>query len=486
MRGRVRGREPIEVGSRARSRPPRSRARTSSSGSSPGPATRSRSRTVTLSSTGSRRPTSPTSTPAATPAPATSRADHHSTRPLLHDGRQPWSQRRQPLLGPRPRRLDHRRGLCHLLAARPDRRSSKGSRPTGAGWPAAAASSPSTAGCGSRFVAGADEAGRGCLAGPLVAAAVLIDYERLSHADRRALGGLHDSKQMTEERRLEMFPAVLRAAERVSVVIRSAAGIDRRGLHVTNIEALSAALERLSPGEQATCLVDGFRLPRCAVPHRAVVQGDATSAAIAAASVLAEGDARPLHARGGARRIPAGGSRSTSATRPPSTARRSRRSGSRRCTGAPSSRSPTPSSSWPEGALSEGAFDVLEVDRAAAPVEGDADGVEADLRRSGGRSRRAAIQAVARRRIRSCLRRSTARIGRSGPKAAPARPALTSTKTRARPSRATMSSSPWRVRALRSRISQPAARRRRATRSSASRPVLRRRSVISGVQGRGT
>jgi ribonuclease HII len=140
----------------------------------------------------------------------------------------------------------------------------------------------------SRFVAGADEAGRGCLAGPLVAAAVLIDYERLSVADRRALSGLHDSKQMTEERRLEMYPCVLRAAERVSVVIRCAAGIDRRGLHVTNIEALSLALERLAPGGEAIALVDGFRLPRCAVPHRAVVQGDATSAAIAAASVIAK------------------------------------------------------------------------------------------------------------------------------------------------------------------------------------------------------
>jgi len=137
-------------------------------------------------------------------------------------------------------------------------------------------------------VAGTDEAGRGCLAGPLVAAAVLLDYESLSHTDRRALGGLHDSKQMTEERRLEMFPCVLRAAARVSVVIRSAAGIDRRGLHVTNIEALSVALERLDPPAEATCLSDGFPLPRCAVPHRAVIQGDGTSAAIAAASVLAK------------------------------------------------------------------------------------------------------------------------------------------------------------------------------------------------------
>jgi ribonuclease HII len=140
----------------------------------------------------------------------------------------------------------------------------------------------------SRFVAGADEAGRGCLAGPLVAAAVLIDYEQLSHADRRALAGLHDSKQMTVERRLEMFPSVLRAAARVCVVIRSAAGIDRRGLHVTNLEALSNALERLRPGGDTVSLVDGFALPRCAVPHRAVVQGDGTSAAIAAASVIAK------------------------------------------------------------------------------------------------------------------------------------------------------------------------------------------------------
>jgi ribonuclease HII len=144
-------------------------------------------------------------------------------------------------------------------------------------------------GLGSRYVAGADEAGRGCLAGPLVAAAVLLDYEGLSHSDRRALSGLHDSKQLTEERRLEMYPCVLRAAARVSVVVRCPAGIDRRGLHVTNVEALALALERLEPPEgEAISLVDGFRLPGCAVPHRRVVKGDATSAAIAAASVVAK------------------------------------------------------------------------------------------------------------------------------------------------------------------------------------------------------
>jgi ribonuclease HII len=138
------------------------------------------------------------------------------------------------------------------------------------------------------MVAGADEAGRGCLAGPLVAAAVLIDYETLSHSDRRALAGLHDSKQMKPERREQLYPAVLRAANRVSVVIRCVRGIDNRGLHVTNIEALSCALERLAPSDEATCLVDGFSLRECAVPHRAVVEGDGTSAAIAAASVIAK------------------------------------------------------------------------------------------------------------------------------------------------------------------------------------------------------
>jgi ribonuclease HII len=143
-------------------------------------------------------------------------------------------------------------------------------------------------GLGTRQVAGADEAGRGCLAGPLVAAAVLIDYETLSHSDRRALAGLHDSKQMKPEHREALYPAVLRAARRASVVVRCARGIDERGLHVTNIEALSCALERLAPDAEATCLVDGFSLRECAVAHRAVIEGDGTSAAIAAASVIAK------------------------------------------------------------------------------------------------------------------------------------------------------------------------------------------------------
>jgi ribonuclease HII len=137
------------------------------------------------------------------------------------------------------------------------------------------------------LVAGADEAGRGSLAGPLVAAAVLIDYETLSLADRRAMGGLHDSKQMTAEDRERLYPCVLRAATNVSVAVRCVRGIDGRGLHNTNIEALATSLRRVAC-DGAICLVDGFRLPGCAVEHRPVVDGDCTSAAIAAASVIAK------------------------------------------------------------------------------------------------------------------------------------------------------------------------------------------------------
>jgi len=136
-------------------------------------------------------------------------------------------------------------------------------------------------------VAGADEAGRGSLAGPLVAAAVLFDYDRVSRSQMRALAGLNDSKQHTPEGREELYPAVLRAAARVLVVSRCAAGIDGRGLHVTNLRALRDALAGVArPG--CLCLVDGFSVPDVGHPQQAIIDGDAKSAAIAAASIVAK------------------------------------------------------------------------------------------------------------------------------------------------------------------------------------------------------
>jgi len=140
---------------------------------------------------------------------------------------------------------------------------------------------------GVRFVAGSDEAGRGCLAGPLVAAAVLFDYERLSLADLRSLSALNDSKQHSAEMREELYPKVLRAATRVAVTSRCVRGIDSRGLHVTNLRALSDTLRRVGV-EDCLCLSDGFPVPPTGFEQRAVVGGDATSAAIAAASVIAK------------------------------------------------------------------------------------------------------------------------------------------------------------------------------------------------------
>ncbi len=142
-------------------------------------------------------------------------------------------------------------------------------------------------GLGVRFVAGADEAGRGCLAGPLVAAAVLFDYDRLTLSDLRALSALNDSKQHTAEMREELYPRVLRVATRIAVTSRCVRGIDERGLHKTNLAALSDVLRRVGR-DGCLCLSDGFPVPSTGFDQRPVVGGDATSAAIAAASVIAK------------------------------------------------------------------------------------------------------------------------------------------------------------------------------------------------------
>lgn len=132
-----------------------------------------------------------------------------------------------------------------------------------------------------------DEAGRGCLAGPLVVAAVCLDLGNLSPAGRRALGDLDDSKRLAPDVRARVADAVLRHAEQVVVMVASPATIDRDGLHRTNLRLLARALAAIRP-RPAVCLVDGFRLGSDAPEHRAVVGGDRRSACIAAASVVAK------------------------------------------------------------------------------------------------------------------------------------------------------------------------------------------------------
>jgi len=140
---------------------------------------------------------------------------------------------------------------------------------------------------GARFVAGTDEAGRGSLAGPLVVAGVLLDYGSLRDHRVRPLALLNDSKQLTAAGREELFRAVLACCSKVSVRAISAREIDSNGLHRSNLAAMRAILWELAPPAEI-CLVDGFRLGPTAPEHKAIVDGDEKSAAIAAASVVAK------------------------------------------------------------------------------------------------------------------------------------------------------------------------------------------------------
>jgi ribonuclease HII len=139
---------------------------------------------------------------------------------------------------------------------------------------------------GVRLVAGVDEAGRGCLAGPLVVAAVRLDHDRLGRSERRELADLDDSKRLDPEVRARVARAVWRHADRVAVLVAGPGTIDRDGLHRTNLRLLREGLERVGPSD--LCLVDGFRLGPHAPEHTAIPGGDRRSAAIAAASVIAK------------------------------------------------------------------------------------------------------------------------------------------------------------------------------------------------------
>jgi ribonuclease HII len=140
---------------------------------------------------------------------------------------------------------------------------------------------------GVRVVAGADEAGRGCLAGPLVVAAVAFDLEQIGRAARRDLRELDDSKRLRPEARKQLATAIWAHARQVVVVAACAPTLDRDGLHRSNLRLLAESLARIDPLADVN-IVDGFRLPAPAPEHRAVVDGDATSAAVAAASVIAK------------------------------------------------------------------------------------------------------------------------------------------------------------------------------------------------------
>ncbi|MCZ2838911.1 ribonuclease HII [Modestobacter sp. VKM Ac-2985] len=131
-------------------------------------------------------------------------------------------------------------------------------------------------------IAGADEAGRGACAGPLVAAACVLPAGR-----RGRVPGLADSKLLSAATRDEVYAEVVDRAVCWSVVAIPVGELDARGMHVTNIEALRRAVRVLEPCPDYV-LTDGFPVSGLSQPSLAVWKGDRVAACVAAASVLAK------------------------------------------------------------------------------------------------------------------------------------------------------------------------------------------------------
>ena len=130
------------------------------------------------------------------------------------------------------------------------------------------------------LLAGVDEAGRGPLAGPVVAAAVILD-------PRQPIAGLADSKKLTARRRERLYDEICAKALCCSIALASVAELDRLNLLQATLLAMQRAVAglRLPP---AKVQVDGNRLPTLGVLAEAIVDGDATVPAISAASILAK------------------------------------------------------------------------------------------------------------------------------------------------------------------------------------------------------
>jgi ribonuclease HII len=135
---------------------------------------------------------------------------------------------------------------------------------------------------GFAHVAGADEAGRGACAGPLVAAAVILPPGRRGEID-----GLTDSKLLTPQVRERIYDEVVRRAVAYRAVIIPPGEVDARGLHVCNLDAMRRALAGLSARPDYV-LTDGFPVDGLSVPGLAVWKGDLVAACVAAASVVAK------------------------------------------------------------------------------------------------------------------------------------------------------------------------------------------------------
>ncbi len=128
-------------------------------------------------------------------------------------------------------------------------------------------------------VCGVDEAGRGPLAGPVVAAAVILDPKNMPQ-------GLNDSKKLTESRREALFDQIMATAD-VGLGIAEPEEIDRVNILGASLTAMQRAVSNL-PARPIACLIDGNKCPPFDIPAEAIVKGDSKSLSIAAASIIAK------------------------------------------------------------------------------------------------------------------------------------------------------------------------------------------------------
>jgi ribonuclease HII len=133
---------------------------------------------------------------------------------------------------------------------------------------------------GFNCVAGVDEVGRGCLAGPVVAAAVVLNPERY-------IPRVGDSKTVTALERVQLYERITRTAIAWKVAAADCAEIDSINIHQASLRAMQRAVNGLVPSADFV-LVDAFRIPDMLMPQRAVIHGDARCTAIAAASIVAK------------------------------------------------------------------------------------------------------------------------------------------------------------------------------------------------------
>jgi ribonuclease HII len=138
---------------------------------------------------------------------------------------------------------------------------------------------------GYRLIAGVDEAGRGPLAGPVAAAAVILPPDLTG--DEPWLAAIDDSKRLSERRRTEAAALIRENFLAGAVELISPEIIDHIGIGLAVIRAMLAAVDRLRPAPHAL-LMDWVPITECPLPHQTVVKGDGQSLSIAAASILAK------------------------------------------------------------------------------------------------------------------------------------------------------------------------------------------------------